>query len=142
MGFRTLSVLCVLAAGLPAWANPAGGNPRLGRLFETFMAPCCWQENLIRHQSPKADDVRQQIRRMVAAGKTDDEIKAVLVGEYSRRILALPEGAAWQWLWWTPWAALMAGGLVAAWAIRRMMRRPAGQAPAAPPVALPEDWDD
>ena len=120
------------------WANPANGDPRLEKLFSSYMAPCCWQENLTLHHSPKADELRAEITRMVAAGKSDDEIKKVLVSEYTIRILAMPEGAYGEWLRWTPLAAILIGLAAIALVIRRSLR-PA--APNAPAGALP-DFDE
>ncbi|OYW12345.1 MAG: hypothetical protein B7X34_01990, partial [Acidobacteriia bacterium 12-62-4] len=99
----------LLGTALPAAANLANGDPRLEKLYTSYIAPCCWRENLMVHHSPKADELRASIAAAVKAGKTDEEIRAGLVGEYTIRILALPEGAKGQWLWWTPIAASAAG---------------------------------
>lgn len=89
-------------------ANPANGDPRLERLFQTFISPCCWRENLLNHQSQTAAEVRTEIMRLVAAGKSDEEIKATMVARYSKRILSMPEGGAGHWLSLTPIAATLA----------------------------------
>jgi cytochrome c-type biogenesis protein CcmH/NrfF len=60
----------------------------------------------------------------VRAGKSDDEIKAGLIGQYSARILAMPEGASGQWLSWAPVAAVCGGLGAVALAVQRM-RQPA-----------------
>ncbi len=139
---RTLLATFALAACL--FANPAGGDPRKERLYSTFIAPCCWRENLLAHHSPKADELRGEIDSLIAAGRTDEEIKAGFVQRHSLRILALPEGARGEWLAWTPWAALLVGLTTVAWFIRRSRRL---QSQAASPVgsAVPdlpaaEDW--
>lgn len=67
-------------------------DPRLERLFSTFISPCCWRENLTVHDSEIAHHLRSGIRTMVLDGRKDDEIKAVLVKQYTRQILALPDG--------------------------------------------------
>ena len=46
---------------------------------------------------------------MVQEGRSDDEIKAVFVREYSKRILAMPEGTERWWLDLTPGAFMIAG---------------------------------
>lgn len=76
-----------------------------------FMAPCCWRENLLSHQSPKADELRATIQNQVRQGLTDEQIRAAMVGEFTSRILTHPEGTAGNMLRWTPWAAAAAGTL-------------------------------
>jgi cytochrome c-type biogenesis protein CcmH/NrfF len=98
---------------------------RMQRLYGTFMAPCCWHENLNRHQSPKATELRSQIDRFVSAGLSDEAIKQKLVAEYSKRILAVPEGRAGEVLRWAPVTAAIAGLAIVLLAIRRMLKPPA-----------------
>jgi cytochrome c-type biogenesis protein CcmH len=137
--FALCLLLTAVAAMVPALA---GGDPRIDKLFGGFMAPCCWQGNLLDHNSPKAEQLRTGIRRMVAEGRTDDEIKSALVAEYSARILVVPEGASWQWLWWTPWAAAAAGLAALAAVIARLRRAPAAVPTTAPPPDASLDLDD
>ena len=46
---------------------------------------------------------------MVQAGRSDDEIKSALVAQYSKRVLALPEGSERIWLFWVPLVASAVG---------------------------------
>lgn len=123
-------------------ANPANGDPRKEKLFAMFIAPCCWRENLLVHHSPKADEMRAEIAKLIAGGRTDDEIKRIVVDQYSVRILATPEGAQGQWLSWTPVAAVCAGiGAVSLFLLRSL--RVAASAPAGPAIGpLPDLADD
>lgn len=99
------------ASGLvaPLQADLAQGDPRLQRLFSAFMAPCCWRENLSVHQSPKADELRAQIRKDVSQGLSDEQIKEKMLAEFSTRILANPEGSSGLWLKYAPWAVTSMG---------------------------------
>lgn len=135
---RTLFTLPLLsAAPHPLRADPAHGDPRLEKLFTTFMAPCCWRGNLLVHQSPKAEELRADIVKLIAAGKSDDEIKVAYVQRYSQRILAMPEGTRGQLLSWAP--ALATGGGIAAVALAiQRMRTPALPANPADLPPLPE----
>lgn len=137
--------LCLFFCGLPTLlhANPANGDPRLEKLFSRFMAPCCWRENLLAHHSPKADELRADIVRRVAAGESDGQIKQAMIGAYSLRILSQPEGARLQWLSWTP-RLVTAAGLALVLAILARALRPAPM-PGLPASLLPQgpetEWD-
>lgn len=131
---RRQMALLPLAAGAVR-ADLANGDPRLEKLYGSFIAPCCWRANLRTHQSPKADELRADIQRLIAEGRSDDEIKAQFIDRYTRRILALPEGATGDLLSWMPWAAATAG----LGAIGVFLHRSTAQQPApAPPGELPE----
>lgn len=124
-------------------ANPANGDRRLELLFSSYIAPCCWRENLLVHQSPKADELRAAIRRLVAEGRSDEEIKVLLVSQYSRRILSSPEGVLGQWLSWTPVLAVAAGLGAVALTLQRL-KRTAAPGPDVSPADIPDsewDWD-
>ena len=128
--------LAALAAS-PLRGDPSNGDPRLYHLFSSFVAPCCWRENLLTHQSPKADELRADIRRRIALGHTDSQIKQALLTQYSRRILATPDGSAGRWLTWTPVAACAAG--VAALGL--ILHRLRSQSPPEPPATIPSPTD-
>jgi len=103
-------------------AGYGSGDPRLEKLYGEFIAPCCWSENLTVHNSQIAEQLRTQIAEMVRAGRTDDEIKSVLVSAYGKRILALPEGGQRAWLFVTP-VAVVAVGLVFVCVVLFRMRK-------------------
>lgn len=118
------------------------GDPRLEKLFATFISPCCWRENLTAHQSPEANRLRARIQAMTQDGRSDDQIKATLVGEYGRRILSLPEGGTRLWLFWTPVVLAVAGVAGLLWILWRSLRNPAPPIYDGPPAELGADWDD
>lgn len=119
-------------------ANHTRRDPRLERLFSSYMAPCCWQGNLLQHDSPKAEHLRVEIRQLVAQGKSDDNIKAVVVTEHSRRVLALPEGPAGDLLWWIPWLVVLLGVIAVLITIRRLR---SGTAPVSTPVSTDSELE-
>ncbi len=130
-----LAVVCLRAADV---------DPRVDRLYRTFMAPCCWRENLAVHQSPAADELRREIQTMIAAGATDERIREDLVARHTARILAMPEGSKGAWLSWTPWGFAAAGVSGIAWWIRRSVKsRPAAAAavPGGAAVVSEEDLE-
>lgn len=137
---RSANAFLVLALASPAWGAYGQGDPRLQNLYEQIIAPCCWRQNLTVHESQAADQLRAAILIMEKNGRTDDEIKAVLVKQYGERILALPEGAARGWLFAVPWVVLGVAFLGLVTLLRRLPR------PAAASVDLPmpfeEDWEE
>lgn len=141
---RIQSVLAfaLLARAPLAHARFGNEDPRLERLFSTFISPCCWRENLTVHDSEIAYQLRDRIRTMVLAGRTDDEIKAVLVRQYTRQILALPDGPQGVWLFLTPWLATAAGALGVLFLLNRLRTHSAAPATAElPPAELEKGWD-
>lgn len=137
---RIATALLFLGAGA-AFAGYGQGDPRLENLYESYIAPCCWRENLSTHDSPTADALRARIHSDIAQGKSDEEIKAALLADYGERILSLPEGSLRTWLFWTPVAVLLLGfGAIVLWLKRARWTQPAlaGIAPA----DLPDAWDD
>ena len=103
-----LAIILVLTAS-PLFATYGKDNPRLQKLYSTFMSPCCWQQNLTLHDSPIAQQLREAIQIMVKEGHSDEEIKALMVQRYTKRILALPDGPERVWLMLTPWLASLTG---------------------------------
>ena len=129
------------------FASYGQGNPRLEKLYATFMSPCCWEQNLTAHDSQIARELRVRIEAMVSEGRSDEEIKAAFVQQYSKRILALPEGAERNWLFLTPWLAAGTGLAALLLFLRRMRPDIAGphlEAPTLKGPALAElesEWD-
>ncbi len=131
-------LLCVFLA-VPAQGAYGEGNPRLQRLYSEFIAPCCWRENLTSHQSPAADQLRSRVATMTQDGHTDEEIRGVLVAEFGKRILSLPEGQARTWLFWTPAFLLALGATSLVWFLRRIRQAPVQLA--GPMAELEPGWD-
>lgn len=130
----------LIAAAAPLMQGGYGaGDARKEKLYQTFIAPCCWQENLTEHHSPAADQLRARIDAMLVAGRSNDEIKHVLVDEFGPRILALPEGRARVWLFWTPFAVGIAGFATLLFFLARLKSSP--DSPSTFASQLPEDWD-
>jgi cytochrome c-type biogenesis protein CcmH/NrfF len=123
-------------------AGYGAGNPRLEKLYASYLSPCCWRENLTSHSSREAEDLRAQIAGMVKAGLSDEDIKAALIKQYTKHILALPEGAEALWLFWTPVLA----GAIGCTTTLMFVRRSRGKQDAAArsglaPAELEDNWD-
>jgi len=105
------------------------------RLDGMFIAPCCFANTLAEHRSPVAEQVRQELRTMLAGGATETEILNAFVAKYGERILAAPKPQGFNLLAYVlPVVALAAGLVVIAIVLRR--RRPQRVGPNA---QLPEE---
>jgi cytochrome c-type biogenesis protein CcmH len=121
-----LIIALVLAAARPAWAvDPAlMSDPVLQARYEVLIHELrcvqCENNSLADSDADIAADVRRQIRTMLAAGKTDEQIKGYLVSRYSEFILFRPT-FSWRnaWLWALPVILLLIGVVIAVRVIRQ-----------------------
>ena len=131
-----------LATAQMASAGYGAGNPRVAKLYATFLSPCCWRENLTVHNSEIAAKLRSEIVVMVQEGRSDDEIKSMFIEEFGRRILVLPEGPPRRWLFWTPLVAAAVGLIIFVLFVRRSRFSASASVYAAvPPAELEDTWD-
>jgi cytochrome c-type biogenesis protein CcmH len=97
-----------------AAADPQALEREAKQLEAKLMAPCCWAQQVSLHQSPAADDIKQTIRKLLAEGKTSEQIIDIYVAQYGDRILAEPPARGFSRLIYVaPWVFLVASvGLV------------------------------
>jgi len=96
---------------------------RLKSLGEQLRCLVCQNQTIAESNASLALDLRNQIRAQVAAGKSDDEIRAYLVERYGDFVLYDPPIKPTTWLlWFGPFALLCVGGGVW-WIILRRRRR-------------------
>ncbi len=127
----------------------ASALEREARQIETMLiAPCCWREQVSVHQSEAAEQVKQDIRAMLASGMARQHVLDAFVQRYGVRILAEPPNEGFgRLLYYAPWIVGLgtAAGLILF--IRRVTRRPGSGWPAeergphhgAIPTSTPED---
>ena len=107
----------------------AGPDPatleKQARSIETMlMAPCCWAQQVSAHQSPAADEIKLAVRRLLADGKTQQQILDHYVAEYGDRILAEPPARGFSAaLYVAPWIFL-AGSIGLVVVVVRKLRVP------------------
>ena len=80
----------LMQMSIALWMALAAADPqaleREAKLLEAkLMAPCCWAQQVSLHQSPAADEIKQNIRRLLAEGKTSQQILDTYVAEYGDR---------------------------------------------------------
>ncbi|HEV2703875.1 MAG TPA: cytochrome c-type biogenesis protein [Steroidobacteraceae bacterium] len=125
-GALVLMVVWLLAPAREAWAvDPArlsdpAQQARYEVLIHELRCVQCENNSLADSDADIATDVRRQIRTMLVAGQSDDQIKAYLVSRYSEFILFRPE-YSWRnaWLWALPGVLLIIGVISAVRIIRQ-----------------------
>ncbi len=116
-----------LALTVPAFAvdmTPPLPDPVLQQRYNVLVHELrcmqCQNEALADSNVSLAADLRLQVRNMLAAGKTDDEVRNYLVARYGEFILFRPRMSLRNlWLWAAPVVLLVVGGLAAARILRR-----------------------
>jgi cytochrome c-type biogenesis protein CcmH len=97
--------------------SPPTDADRVQRITEKIRCPTCRSQSVADSDAPAADAIREETRRRVAEGQTDEQILDYLVGRYQDDILLEPPrrgvGAA---VWVLPVLAVAAtlAGLAAA----------------------------
>ena len=115
------AILCIGASADPSERlRDPGQEARARHLFQQFRCVVCQNESIDDSDADLAHDLRQIVRQQVAAGRSDDQIKAFLVDRYGEFILLTPRlslgNAA---LWFAPVLILVAGGAFFALRARR-----------------------
>jgi len=126
---RALAAAIAAALCIGASADPSerlqdpGKEARARHLFQQFRCLVCQNESIDDSDADLAHELRQIVRQQVAAGRSDDQIRAFLVDRYGEFILLKPRlsiGNAVLWL--TPVLILVAGGAFFALRARKPTR--------------------
>jgi cytochrome c-type biogenesis protein CcmH len=130
--FSRLAALCavlILGCGALAWGIDPVELPnaqlqaRYVALTHEMRCVQCLNSTLADSEVEIAGEVRREIRNMLLAGKTDDQIRDYMVSRYSEFILFKPRFSARNaWLWTAP-GVLLAIGAIVAWRIVRQRAR-------------------
>jgi cytochrome c-type biogenesis protein CcmH len=127
--WAVLAVVAMLFLGAPvrtAWAvDPQQmSDPALQARYEVLIHELrcvqCENNSLADSDAPIAADLRREIRGMLTAGKSNEQIKDYLVSRYSEFILFRPN-YSWRnaWLWGLPGFLLLIGAVIAVRIIRQ-----------------------
>lgn len=114
--------VALLVALLLAAPATAAGKPTLAELEHEVMCPTC-HTLLELSQAPIADRMRAFIRRRIAAGDSDAQIKQRLVAQFGEGVLAAPPAQGFGLVaWLLPVAGSLAVGAVVLVMLRRWKR--------------------
>jgi cytochrome c-type biogenesis protein CcmH len=134
---RGAAIALALAAAL-AFAAPAGAaQPKttLPEVESQVMCPICGTL-LELANSPQADRERAFIRRLIARGKSEQQIKDALVAQYGPTVLATPPASGFDLTaYLVPAIAVVAAAIaigLGVWRWRRQSRRGPPSGPAGP----------
>jgi cytochrome c-type biogenesis protein CcmH len=119
-----MSALALVLALLGVQPVPANLREQEARKIETLLiAPCCWTAPVSDHPSPASDQVKREIRIMLAAGRTRQQVLDAFAAQYGTRILADPPNPV---LHAGPWVAMVVtAGLIFLLLRHLVARRPA-----------------
>jgi cytochrome c-type biogenesis protein CcmH/NrfF len=132
------AALSLLTLSGPALA--AAPQTSINDIEDEVMCPICGTL-LELAESPQAQRQRVLVRRLIAEGKTKDEIKDVLVAQYGRQVLALPGGSGFDLsAYLVPAIAFVIAVMALAIGVRRW-RRAAGPGPGSQATEGPQGED-
>lgn len=124
-----IAVVLAAGVGLGLAARPPAQPPsldaRAAALARQVRCPVCVDISAEDSDAPAAKAVRVEIRDLLAAGETPNEVKAVLVAHYGPSILLVPPASSGgSLLWVLPIAAfVVAVGGLGTFGLRRRRRR-------------------
>jgi cytochrome c-type biogenesis protein CcmH len=125
--------VAIAALLLPASAAAAEPRADLPDIEDEVMCTICGTL-LQLSDSPQAERERVLIRRLIAEGRTKDEIKDALVAEYGEEVLATPDSKGFDLAaWLVPGAVIALAFAAIVFAVARLTRRSRRAAPAAIP---------
>lgn len=134
MNTRALLAALAIAAAPLAWGQSAEvANPdpkveaRLKAIAHELRCLVCQNQTIADSDAPLAVDLRRQTRAMIAAGKSDEEIRGYMVERYGDFVLYKPPFNALTAVLWVAPGLLVVGGLAG---LVLMLRRRKAQAEA------------
>lgn len=132
----SLVTLIVSAAASAVLADPAQ-EARAQALALEIRCVQCQNEPIAQSTSDMAADMRARVRERIAAGDSDDQIRAFFRDRYGDFVLFRPPFDPRTWLLWAAPFLLAAAGGWAVFASQR--RRETANAPLSPEESSPEE---
>lgn len=124
----SLMLLCCAQVAFAIDSEVPFPDPALQARYQTlihgFRCLVCQDETVADSDADLAADFRRQIHAMVAAGKSDAEIRAYMVERYGNYVLYNPPVQTSTWLLWTgPFILLGIALLTVTMVVRRRARQ-------------------
>jgi cytochrome c-type biogenesis protein CcmH len=119
-----------------AFEDPAL-QARYELLIKDLRCLVCQNQSIADSNASLASDLRREVREMMIAGQSDEQIREFMTARYGDFVLYRPPVSPRTWLLWSAPVLLLLGGLgIAAMVVVRRMR-----AARANPAALDEEPD-
>lgn len=133
MRWLALVILFVPGLGLAGEARPLADDPvveaRLKKLAVELRCLVCQNQTLADSDAPLAEDLRREVRQMIAKDMSDQEIIDFLVSRYGDFVLYRPPmKATTSLLWLGPFVLLAGGGIALVMALKRRNQKVAVKA--------------
>ncbi|MGJ8621096.1 MAG: cytochrome c-type biogenesis protein [Methylophilaceae bacterium] len=114
MILRNICIAILLVLSSTAYSADSGKDPeieaRLKHLSNELRCLVCQNTTLADSDAPLAQDLRNEVRKLMEQGKTDDEVVAYLVARYGDFVTFRPPvNASTALLWFGPFAMLIIG---------------------------------
>ena len=124
---RSLCLALLLGAAMPALAidyEKAFDDPAMQARYEhinrELRCLVCQNQTIADSNATLAQDLRREVREMLVAGKSDDEIRTFMIERYGDFVLYRPRMTAQNFLLWAaPVLLLLAGGVAVGVVVRR-----------------------
>jgi cytochrome c-type biogenesis protein CcmH len=125
----------ILLAVLSPGAETGKPADKAREIEDQLIAPCCWSQPVSQHDSEVSQQIRDEVSKMLAAGKSRDEILDFFIARYGERILVTPRAKGFNTLVYIlPWAALPLGAWVLVLLIRKLRSPVPSPSPAPSPL--------
>ncbi len=97
-----IASLLVFSLGAPATASAAELTQQqlslASDLDGKLISPCCWTQTIAVHDSETAEQLKAQVRLLVAQGMGESEVLDTFVAQYGEEILAAPRATGFNLL--------------------------------------------
>jgi len=138
VAFALTGLLAVAAPGGPQLSGPEL-DARTDEIGALLRCPVCQGLSVADSPATMARNMKAEVREKLAAGYDQERILADFERSYGEFVRLQPPMRGVNWLvWFGPVAALIAGGAVIAWALKRSPRK-AGGSDAVPAAATAAD---
>ncbi|MBS3934759.1 MAG: cytochrome c-type biogenesis protein CcmH [Sulfuritalea sp.] len=128
-----LAALCLIHPALAREAAPMAEDPvveeRLVKIAEELRCLVCQNESIAGSQAELAVDLRNEVRDLIKAGKTDRQVKDFLVARYGEFVLYRPQFKPTTYALWIGPFVLLLVGFVALFSYLRKRSRKVEDAP-------------
>lgn len=134
-------VLVLLFGASPLDAQMPTLDDQVNRIAKTLYCPVCPNTPLDVCSTQACADWRNDIKRMLLEGKSEQEIRDYFVARYGFQVLGAPPAEGFNWLaYLLPAFGLILGIVVAWFSLRAWLTRRASSAAGTDTAALPREY--